>query len=152
MRGPGRPPLRFEDAVDIQGPNGCWLWLAGCNDRGYGSLGTLDGRHLGAHRLFYEAFVGPIPDDLPLDHLCRVTHCVNPLHLEPVTAAVNTQRGKLAKLTLAQAREIRASDEPPKALAARYGVSLHRIYAIRRGDTWCESGLEIRAKRRQAAA
>ena len=46
-----------------------------------------------AHRWSYEYHVGPIPDGLQLDHLCRVRHCVNPQHLEPVTARENTLRG-----------------------------------------------------------
>jgi hypothetical protein len=30
---------------------------------------------------------------LQIDHLCRVRHCVNPAHLEPVTPRVNARRG-----------------------------------------------------------
>lgn len=37
--------------------------------------------------------VGPIPQGLHLDHLCRNTRCVNPDHLEPVTPKVNNSRG-----------------------------------------------------------
>lgn len=37
-------------------------------------------------------FVGPIPEGLHLDHLCRVRRCVNPAHLEPVTQAENNYR------------------------------------------------------------
>lgn len=81
--------LRFitEDRV------GCWIWQATTNEFGYGRL-TIEGRTLYAHRVSYEAFVGPIPDGLHLDHLCRVTSCVNPAHLEPVTCQINTLRGE----------------------------------------------------------
>lgn len=41
----------------------------------------------------YEAFVGPIPDGLQLDHLCRNRGCINPGHLEPVTNRENARRG-----------------------------------------------------------
>lgn len=50
-----------------------------------------------AHRLFYEAFVGPIPEGRDLDHVrargCRSRACVNPEHLEPVDRAENLRRG-----------------------------------------------------------
>lgn len=46
-----------------------------------------------AHRLSYEAHVGPIPKRLLLDHTCRMRCCINPDHLEPVTVQENTLRG-----------------------------------------------------------
>lgn len=73
---------------------GCWLWTA-ATSKGYGSFGMPDRRQRLAHRLSYELLVGPIPEGLVLDHLCRVRNCVNPAHLEPVTAAENTRRGLL---------------------------------------------------------
>jgi len=59
---------------------------------GYGTF-YLDGRSQKAHRVAYELLVGPIPEGLTLDHLCRVRHCVNPDHLEPVTRLENWRRG-----------------------------------------------------------
>ena len=69
----------------------CWLWQ-GSLRRGYGRM-KIKGRAYGAHRLVYEALVGPIPEGLEIDHLCRVRNCVNPSHLEPVTRQVNHLRG-----------------------------------------------------------
>ena len=65
----------------------CWLWT-GPRWGGYGRY-----RHAQAHRLAYEALVGPIPKGLVIDHLCRVRHCVNPAHMEPVTNVENVMRG-----------------------------------------------------------
>lgn len=70
----------------------CWLWTGYVKDNGYGSL-TIDGRTQYAHRLVYAETVGPIPEGAELDHLCRVRHCVNPEHLEPVSKAENCYRG-----------------------------------------------------------
>ena len=60
---------------------------------GYGVLSLGRGVTMLAHRWSYEHFVGPIPDGLVIDHLCRVRHCVNPDHLEPVTNEENLRRG-----------------------------------------------------------
>lgn len=46
-----------------------------------------------AHRVVWEILVGPIPEGLDLDHLCRNRKCVNPDHLEPTTRQVNLRRG-----------------------------------------------------------
>lgn len=75
--------------------DGCWLWHAGLNDAGYGQInsGGSRGRPLRAHRVLYELLVGPIPDGLVIDHLCRNRACVNPSHMEPVTRGENVRRG-----------------------------------------------------------
>lgn len=85
---------RFWTKVEKTG--GCWNWIAGTNHYGYGSYRT--NRESGsfaaqAHRYAYETLVGPIPDGLTLDHLCRNPRCVNPDHLEPVTRGENVLRG-----------------------------------------------------------
>ena len=61
------------------------------------SMITVEGRATPGHRLSYELFVGPIPEGLELDHLCRVKGCYNPDHLEAVTHQENTRRRSLAK-------------------------------------------------------
>ncbi|MFE0326316.1 HNH endonuclease [Streptomyces sp. NPDC058960] len=38
--------------------------------------------------------VGPIPDGMQLDHLCRERRSVRPDHLEPVTLVQNVMRGE----------------------------------------------------------
>ena len=87
-----RLPSRFWAKVDVDAA-GCWSWSAYCHPDGYGRY-KLDGKGHYAHRVSYEALVGPIPDGLDLDHLCRQRSCVNPTHLEPVTRRENTRRGE----------------------------------------------------------
>ena len=73
--------------------NDCWLYAGYKSNLGYGQL-WLDGKRYIAHRVSYETFVKPIPEGLVIDHLCRVRHCINPDHLEPVTSRENTLRGE----------------------------------------------------------
>lgn len=70
----------------------CWLWTGATDPNGYGRV-NLGGRSALSHRVAYELLRGPIPDGLPLDHLCRVPGCVNPDHLEAVPMLVNSLRG-----------------------------------------------------------
>lgn len=83
------PEQRFWAKVDVT--DGCWLWTASLDRNGYARFNTPGHRY--AHRYAYELLVGPIPEGLVLDHLCRVTRCVNPTHLEPTTIADNVRRG-----------------------------------------------------------
>jgi hypothetical protein len=78
------------------------MWQLSKTRKGYGQI-TVGSRSNGtrrtepAYRTSYEAFSGPIPTGLQLDHLCRVPACVNPAHLEPVTQAENIRRGKVGE-------------------------------------------------------
>ena len=82
---------RFWEKVDKR-PDGCWIWTAVLSPSGYGKFWTDDGRTARSHRWSYEHARGQIPDDLQLDHLCRVRACVNPEHLEAVSPMTNTMR------------------------------------------------------------
>ena len=92
---------RFIVKVNVT-PDGCWLWTGARTKQGYANF-TLDARRGSyvfrvGHRVSYEHYVGPIPEGLQLDHLCRVRHCVNPEHVELVTAKENSQRGARGRL------------------------------------------------------
>lgn len=93
-------------------PNGCWTWTGTDGTRdGYGKFRPSPGKPAYmAHRWAYEAFTGPIPDGMQIDHRCHTDdsacpggpgcphrRCVNPAHLEAVTASENTTRQRHAE-------------------------------------------------------
>jgi hypothetical protein len=79
-------------AVERCQTTGCWLWTGNIMKSGYGTV-AIKGKRMQAHRVSYEAFVGPIPTMMVLDHLCRNRPCVNPLHLDVCTIGENVMRG-----------------------------------------------------------
>ena len=99
MPGPQPKPVMEKFYAKVQKTESCWPWI-GSVDRGtgYGAMRVkcADGRwrKKWAHRLSYELHIGPIEDGREIDHLCRVRSCVNPSHLEMVTAQENIRRGE----------------------------------------------------------
>jgi hypothetical protein len=73
--------------------SGCWEWTGAHTKTGHGHI-NIAGRYRGVHVVMYEIKVGPVPDGMELDHLCRNPPCCNPDHLEPVTHLVNVDRGQ----------------------------------------------------------
>lgn len=78
----------------------CWLYTGNSDGRGYGKFeiqrrsydGTRPAVTMMAHRYAYTLLVGPILEDLELDHLCEVKLCVRPDHLDPITRAEHQRR------------------------------------------------------------
>ena len=132
-----KPGPRWE----VHPETGCWNWLRSKTNEGHGTVWVPPkrgepGKYTLAHRAVYEDLVGPIPEGLFIDHLCRNRACVNPAHLEPVTPAENSRRGRGTRLTLAVAEAIRAADGSQRAIAARFGVSRSHVQQIRAGESW----------------
>lgn len=81
---------RFWSKVNVI-PGLCWEWQASRSKTGgYGQVHIL-GKVYRAHRIAYALLMGDTPQEL--DHVCRNRLCVNPDHLEPVTAIANWRRG-----------------------------------------------------------
>lgn len=71
-------PPQIRARIDRR-PDGHWIWTGWHNDAGYGYV-RHEGRDQPARRVVYVLLVGPVADVLDMDHLCRVTLCVNPAH------------------------------------------------------------------------
>jgi hypothetical protein len=90
--GPKPKPAAERFWTKVEKSDTCWLWLGVRHRGGYGRFRGADQELVYAHRWSYEHAIGPIPSGLTLDHLCRVTSCVRPSHMEPVTLAENLAR------------------------------------------------------------
>lgn len=129
---------RFWARVEKRGPDECWLWT-GALTRGYGSFGS-GGRNVRVHRFAYEAVVGPIPEGLTIDHLCRVRNCVNPAHLEAVTMRENNLR----------------SNNPPALNARKTCCPKGHAYktvkeGVTKGQRYCQECINGRKRDQRAA-
>lgn len=81
-------------AVPYERGAGCWLWTGPISHGGYGQF-TIGENKRCAHLVVYSWFVQSVAEfakDIQLDHTCRARHCVNPMHLEPVTRYENMVR------------------------------------------------------------
>jgi len=118
----------------------CWVWQRAKTELGYG-VARADGKNQYAHRMMYEREVGPIPDGLSLDHLCRNPSCVNPAHLEPVTHGENLRRGAGTRLTDVDVRNIRkrrAAGEKRVALASEYLIDTGYLDKVIARKVWTD--------------
>jgi hypothetical protein len=86
-------PDRIKNKVVVCAKTGCWNWKARKDKHGYGRVRVGDVSAKLAHRLVFEIVNGTIDSSLVIDHLCRNRGCVNPLHMEQVSAGENTLRG-----------------------------------------------------------
>lgn len=83
----------FLSRVSVDQVFGCWLWTGQKNIYGYGTVATGRKFHGMAHAIAWKLFKGEIPAGCEIDHLCKNHGCVNPDHLDPVSHAVNVERG-----------------------------------------------------------
>lgn len=68
---------------------GCWIWQRTLNKDGYPTIKVAK-RTVLVHRLVLEAKHGAPLGTQAAHHMCSRTSCINPAHLQPVTARENT--------------------------------------------------------------
>jgi hypothetical protein len=135
---------RFWDKVDRSGP--CWIWTASRQSAGHGQI-RVSKRTVQAHRMSYEVSIGPIPEGLVIDHVCRNPPCVNPTHLRAVPQKLNCENRSGAQVNSKSG--IRGVRRSPNG---RWRAELkHHGKRISVGtfDTTAEAALAVRQARNQ---
>lgn len=137
---------------NIEKTETCWNWLGRIKLDGYADV-YYEGRLQVAHRVSYKVHVGDIPAGMFVCHRCDNRRCVNPAHLflgthrENMADMVRKGRqskargehaaaSKLTSEKVVAIREGKAAGETVYALAERYGVTHHAIYAVVQGRNW----------------
>lgn len=119
--------------------NGCWISHYSTGSHGYSQIGWTEGgknaMRLG-HRVSWEAHHGPIPDDMTVDHDCRVRRCINPGHLQLLPNLDNAREGGGFNVG------------EPVPLDRLCGKGLHPLLRYPSGAVGCRECAAARARRK----
>lgn len=87
---PRNTPHTIESLMElVEKSSGHWLWTGTLTFDGYGVV-RWKGKKRRVHVIFYEEFVGPVPEGHDVDHiqddgLCGIRNCCDPSHLRALT-------------------------------------------------------------------
>jgi hypothetical protein len=138
---------RFFNFVQYNDITGCWDWIGAKNNSGYGTFYNGNKNSTTAHRISYELYMGSIPANMIVRHICR-NKCVNPDHLELGTKQDNEndkirdntltygEKNGSSKLTTDIVKTIRKSNKTQRELSKQYNVSEATISLIINNITW----------------
>lgn len=134
------PEIRFW--AKVSKTEGCWLWTASVNNKGYGEFNSGNDVIVYSHRFSWMIHFGEIPKKTGVLHKCDTPRCVRPDHLFLGTQLDNMRdmtlkgRNSQQKLTEVDVRYIRASNVSNKEIAAMFSLRHEYVWALRKGATW----------------
>lgn len=146
-------PERFLESYIPEPNSGCWLWVKGVNEHGYGRITLPSGEQKKAHRVSWILHRGYDPGPFLVCHKCDNPACVNPEHLFIGTQADNLSdcavKGRISrvhqprgekqgssKLTAEIVIALRASDLSVRKASRAFGVSPSTVHDVRSRKNW----------------
>lgn len=148
---------RFEEKYIPEPNSGCWIWIGGQYQSGYGNI-SINNKKQKAHRVSYEMHKGKIPEGMFVCHSCDNPLCVNPDHLWVGTAIDNNAdrhakgrsnggtdgpkqpaigaKNPNSKLTEKQVMEIYRDPRSYTKISKDYGVRHAAVWRIKKKKTW----------------
>ncbi len=121
--------IELADRYIINDKTNCWEWIQGKKNNNYGCYNDNQ-----AHRIFYELYVGSIPNDMYICHKCDITYCVNPDHLFVGTSKDNAQdminkgRGRMNNPDecIKHANTLKGRKRPDHSMFMKQKPSMHK--------------------------
>lgn len=120
---------KFEKFAVQGNDDECWEWNGYKNPGGY-ALIRFSKYNIRAHRYAFETYIGPIPEGLVLDHICRNRGCVNPHHVRPMTRVENMLIGTRSNQNKGKTHCIRGHEFTPENTIVSNGKRGCRICKI----------------------
>lgn len=130
-------------------PNGCIEWLGYLDADGYGRYYANYPNTVYVHRIAFERTKGSIPEGMQVDHICFNRKCLNPDHLQLLTASENARRiSPEGRLAWRLAQERRRQDVTHCQRGHEFSADNTKV--DRRGQRSCKTCARRAEQKRQA--
>ena len=129
----------------------CILWVGSVNNRGYGQAYDENKIRIGAHKLSYILYKGPVEKGLVVRHTCHNPLCINYNHLIVGTSKENSQdmvdsgrslkgskhnNNTLTEDDVVKIKILLQNKIPYKKIACLFNITDKTVGHIKRGYRW----------------
>lgn len=129
--------VRFHEKYVVNA-NGCWIWNASFDSRGYGKIAIGKGKSDRAHRISWSLHKAPLQSGECVLHKCDTPACVNPDHLFIGDRRDNNidkakKARALKKLSPGDHEKIRSAEGTHAEIAKTFCISRSMVTHIKNG-------------------